>query len=253
MARRRRAIWLVLQLLLLTTAACSRDFSSFEFDHDSGRTRIDPAQTPDGGPADARAPDAGGDAAQVITAGQSGGGVATAGGGAAGTTASADAGANEDDAGEEDAGVEEPDLAPQCRAQWDAALGVPSSCRDCACERCAAPVLGCDALGDERARKLCDDVVACALENHCQDYSCYCTSTLCNFPEDVGDGPCAALINQAAGGTRSRVLTLRNAEVPDLANPMIRAVQAVGCVLGVAESSPRPTEAGACAAECSGS
>lgn len=137
-----------------------------------------------------------------------------------------------------------------CQAGWAEQLEGSNVCRDCACEACASPILDCLLRGDETERKRCADVLRCALQNHCQDYTCYCRTSGCGWPGSTGDGACAQLVNAAAGGTRSRVSALRNADPLDLEQPLNRAGQAIACIYGVHEASPGPPAAGSCSNAC---
>ncbi|HKP61204.1 MAG TPA: hypothetical protein VJV78_30955, partial [Polyangiales bacterium] len=172
------------------------------------------------------------------------------------------------DAGSDDAGSID-SRAPECVASWsELPFPAPSApdlrdasdlprpdppsaeCRGCACDACASAILDCLHNGSAVERGLCRDMLTCALRERCQEYDCYCASSGCAFPDGIGDGPCAEEINAAAGGTRSRVIALRNADPPDLNEPLVRATQAIACILGEHPSSPGPTIAGNCNVKC---
>jgi hypothetical protein len=251
----RRASLRLLLTLWLAASGCTRDFSAFRFD-DSGSERDDSAASgagrggagSGGAPADAQAE--GGP-----IGGQGGGDSGAAGRGGMGAGGAPDSSAG--NGGSDDAGADEPDVDAevesaglQCETRWNEDLGVSPACRECSCDRCAQPVIDCVTLGDERERQLCETVFLCAMENACQDYSCYCATTGCNNPSASGDGPCAQAMDQAAGGNRAEVDKLRGADPPDYEQPLMRAVRAIGCVLGVHTMSPGPSEPGQCTDAC---
>lgn len=233
-------------LCCLLWCGCTRDFSAFQFSKDSGassagRGGIGSNDAPAG-----REPDG----PKMAGLGGSSG---AAGGGMGGVTADAAAGSGgSDDGGTDDADVDSAaeDAMLECNAGWNEDLGLSDACRECSCARCAEPVNDCVTLGDMRARQLCETVFLCAMENGCQDYSCYCATTGCNNPSASGDGPCALAMDQAAGGKRADVDRLRGAKPPDYNQPLMRAVRAISCVLGVHPMSPGPNEKGQCAEAC---
>ncbi len=140
--------------------------------------------------------------------------------------------------------------AELCVAAWDQHAAGTAGCRDCACDACAAPILDCLLRGTAEEQALCRDVLLCSLRNHCQDYTCYCSTSSCDRRAAAGDGPCAAVVNAAGGGSRTRVSRLRNADPPDLDEPLIRAGAAIACIYGVHASSPGASAEGMCSGAC---
>jgi hypothetical protein len=182
-------------------------------------------------------------------------GAAGAEGGDAGHGEDSEAGAGggggssgEADAGGGDAGAGEPVDAELCHDAWaDAEVG-STTCADCACEACAEPVWSCLTTGSTNAQALCHAVLACAIAQGCRDWDCYCASPQCGSPSASGDGPCAAEMNAAAFGTRDEVSSIISSHNP--AEPLVRAHDAIRCVIGIARRSTGGPLAGACEGQC---
>jgi hypothetical protein len=76
-----------------------------------------------------------------------------------------------------------------------------TSCRDCMCNSCTAAVNDCFDSGNTNRDEDCAEVVYCGLAAGCRGAECYCGFDV--EPDGtcvVGDGPCAALMEQIAGG-----------------------------------------------------
>lgn len=252
-----RGVLCAAALLLPLLAACTRDFSAYGFDH--GSQRDSASRSPDAGHA---LPDAGNAAEEAnaeplpppVHAGREPDAAAQAGHVAltpdvpdrpADQLDPSDAGA--EDAARIDAGQTE------CAATFRE-LSLPDArateCQSCACDSCARAILDCLHYGSQVERGLCRDVLSCALRERCQEYDCYCSSPRCGRPDGSGDGPCGAEILAAAGGNRGRVMSLRNANPRDRDEPLVRAAQAIACILGERRNSGGPTVAGSCNALC---
>jgi hypothetical protein len=249
--RAQAAVWLLLPLL--AAGGCARNFASFTFQDEAGRDGA--AGSSSGRGARAGASGASDSDAEVEGgAGKAGSTQPEAGGGSeSGSGAIEDAstdGSGHPGAGSEDADAGNDMVVMQCDVDWNQDLGVSPECRACSCDRCAAPVVDCATLGDPTSRRLCEDVFVCAMENTCQDFTCYCATAGCGSPGNVGDGPCAELMNIAANGTRSTVDALREADPPNYDEPLMRAVRAISCVLGVHPASPGGAAPGRCNDAC---
>jgi hypothetical protein len=247
-------------LLLLWAAACTQDFSSFHFGQTNpARDRGNPSTSKADSGEDASAVnldamkldvDSGLDAA-VTTADAAGADASEAGYPSAPADAAiSDGGTAGAAAIEDDAGVAPLSLPEQCAADWPALQTGSPECRGCACGDCAAPIVDCVTVGDETQRALCRNVLACAVQNHCQFGDCYCATSRCGWGTNTGDGPCAAVIDAAAGGKRTEVYALQGQDPPPLANPFVRALQAMGCMFGTDDAAPGPTLPAMCAATC---
>jgi hypothetical protein len=84
-----------------------------------------------------------------------------------------------------------------------------NDCERCACKQCADAVTACSASGSASRDAKCTAVEACAIEKHCSGMACYCgTSTFveCAF---VANGPCRAVIEDAAGTTNPNLIQSR--------------------------------------------
>lgn len=249
--------------LQLLAAGCTRDFSSFHFDD-----RAMPPETMTGA---ATEPEAGPDADSRANEGTAGldGGHTPKPDASIVTTDPGDASPMQphpnlpdastptqqpmqmpmtmpDAAADDDAGVAP--AANQCRSKWPELQVNDLGCRLCACSDCAAEVTDCLTLGTERERMLCRDVLSCALQNHCQDYDCYCGTATCGLPASSGDGPCRGVIEVAAGGTRSKVMQIRRTLDPQ--EPFARAAIAISCLYGTSSMSSGPAVQEACATSC---
>jgi hypothetical protein len=151
------------------------------------------------------------------------------------------------DAGGVDASEPPPDPGP-CLDAWSATPPGPTACGDCACASCTTAVAACLTEGSPSEQALCADVLACAITNDCMEWDCYCTSPQCGSPTPDGNGPCVAVINAAAGGTRDDVVSISVAADPQ--EPLVRANAAVRCVIGASRRSPGGEAAGSCNADC---
>jgi hypothetical protein len=245
----------------LSLCACTHDFSSFRFGEPAPVTRDDAggleAGTPsvpdaaevrmtqsvppvpsasDAGAADARMSDAidarmsdAIDAQTVVTAPKP------------------DA-ATKPDASNEGDDAQVPSGAEQCSQAWTAFDPSVPACGACACTQCESPVLDCLSRGTTNARALCSRLFACALAHKCHDWDCYCSSARCmSMPNPVGDGPCAEEMAAAAGG-RDQVSAVHRANDPN--QPLVRAVRAIGCNVGVPFGSVSGNMTGKCVSTC---
>lgn len=269
----RRVRQLLVLLCSIGLLACTRDFGKFEFDSpDSGHKKN--SRTADGGPGDAAAPASGGGGSGGTSSPNhrhdAGHGTASTDGGKEQTrdaaTHNMDAAAVLDTGTSADTGTTPmdaatgtPDAAPDTSVPDDAAIGMCSSawtsaslsanaCSTCACGSCTDPVTACLTGGTTAEAQLCIDVFACALQNDCKDWDCYCNEQKCGAPQKSGDGPCAAQMDAAANGQRSEVMAIRQAGDPN--QPLVRAMNAIGCVLGLDPNSPGGPKAGQCDATC---
>jgi hypothetical protein len=73
------------------------------------------------------------------------------------------------------------------------AFATTDACSQCICMRCASQVATCYASDDAAKNQLCNQVQACAMQNHCTGTDCYCGDVLC-----LTGGPCATIIASAA-------------------------------------------------------
>jgi hypothetical protein len=262
-----RERWRVFSLLLplWAASACTQDFSAFHFDQ--SRSRNPATVTPDGGTA--------GKSADQTTSGIGSGQptpIPTGTRGDAGKPAvpaiSGDAGGGSrppidmtmpdsnmpqpepDAAMDDDAGVPAELVSQQCVAEWPRQQGDGPLCRLCACSACDEPILDCLNRGDEHQRSLCRDVLMCALRNHCQARDCYCDNDGCGAPSASGNGACAAEIDAASGGKRSKFTSVRNAIPPNLDEPLVRAIQAIACLYGTDDTMAGPPVTESCMTTC---
>lgn len=136
-----------------------------------------------------------------------------------------------------------------CAQVWSSNTALPTSqCSTCACAMCADPVNACLASGPALEVMQCSAVFACAVAHDCKDWDCYCATANCRAPAESGDGPCVAEMEAAAGGSRARVMSIRQAGDPT--EPLVRAMNAIGCVLGLHANSPGGPKVGECDATC---
>jgi hypothetical protein len=153
-----------------------------------------------------------------------------------------DAGVVVDAAAPDDAAV------AMCSAAWSSTSLSLSACSTCACASCADPVTACLSVGTALEAQHCTDVFVCAVQHDCKGWDCYCTNTKCGAPNASGEGPCVAQIEAAAGGKRVQVMSIEQAGDPN--EPLVRAMNAIGCVLGLDSHSPGGPKAGQCDATC---
>jgi hypothetical protein len=249
-------------LLAALLMSCRNDFSSFRF-AETEPSRVREASAPDDSALDAFVA-ANNDAASDRT-------VAIVGSDAAASVAAAGAAANDaspantapiaaPDAGPAmadsspplsdamaDANVGVPPETLQCTNAWNAAHLPGTACRGCACDACVGTVLSCLTSGTPQDRAACAAVYACALQHHCHDWDCYCTSSRCAMPSEPGDGPCATEIALAAGG-HDHVSAVHRDNNPT--QPLVKAVRAIGCSIGVPRGSVGGLVIAQCLAEC---
>lgn len=102
------------------------------------------------------------------------------------------------------------------------ALG-PGACSECACSRCATPMLNCYDSGDETRDARCQPVVECALQERClgacrpdDAYGCFGQWCWCGTALCPPIGPCRAEIAGAAQSTVSATVSA-HARNPDYA------------------------------------
>ena len=199
-------------------------------------------------------PDAGGSETPVGGQGSDGGGAGVAEDagmsvdagpgslGGEGGMAPVDAGGARDAAGGSDAGAADGggvrELA--CREEL-APLGGAPACTACSCEACLEEVEGC--LGD-----LCGAAVACAVQQGCQFWDCYCSTRSCGRAAGRGDGPCVDEFEAAAGGGQVAVFATWDSSYTTL--PLVRARQLVACALWLLATPGQSAITGQCEAQC---
>jgi hypothetical protein len=217
-----------LALCLLLVTGCTEDFGSFSF---MPKDRPEPEDAGFTMPED----DAG---TPVITTMDAGGTVTTDAGGA-------DTGVDSSLPDDDDAGS-----PPTACDEFTEATPVASkpNCAGCACTSCDAPIEQCFNSGEPAKDALCAAAVACALQNACQDYDCYCSSMPCGAPAATGDGPCVAEYNAAADGMKAQVNAIRTGNDSD--EPLVRAKNVIECVLGLSDQSFNGPASGMCEADC---
>jgi hypothetical protein len=205
----RRVRQLPLLLCSIGLLACTHDFGKFEFDSpDNGHEKN--SRTADGGPGDASPPasdEAGtGGASSPNHARDARHGTASTDAGHEQTrdaathnmdaAAMADTGTTADTGTSttpNDAATGTPDAAPDTSVPDDAAIGMcgtawtsaslsANACSTCACDSCTDPVTACLTAGTAAEAQLCIDVFACALQNDCKDWDCYCNEQKCGAP-----------------------------------------------------------------------
>jgi hypothetical protein len=159
-----------------------------------------------------------------------------------------DAGVAPDTGMASDAGVRDDAAVEMCSAAWSSTSLPLSACSTCACASCTDPVTACLTVGTALEAQHCTDVFVCAVEHDCKDWACYCTNTKCGAPNASGDGACVAQMEAAAGGKRVQVMAVQTAGDPN--EPLVRAMTAIGCVLGLDPHSPGGPKAGQCDATC---
>jgi hypothetical protein len=256
----------VVSALALCFAACTNDFGSFSFGREDGSVTDAGGVSPEGGAGGAAGEDdAGADASASP-------------GDASVDSGGMDSGGERDAAPEEDAAEEPgPDAAMDSAQPGDAASvetdaevdsGQQDSgfsvavCRDaleplvpdgrnmcagCGCWGCGLEVVACLQSGDAAEDALCSDVLQCALQNSCQVWDCYCSSPGCGGGPN-GDGPCVAEMNDAADGRKSQVMSIWQSD--DDSEPLVRALEAISCLVGRHADSPGGASSGMCEAEC---
>jgi hypothetical protein len=139
-----------------------------------------------------------------------------------------------------------------CANQWSvAALSYNSaSCIACACAHCTTPIVNCLSSGEDSANAACAAVVACALVQHCHGWDCYCSGVDC-VPDtnNLADGPCHREMELAAGGDEdhARVALIRSYDTSDSDQPLLEAVHAIACVVGMQPDSMNGKCPNACA------
>lgn len=107
--------------------------------------------------------------------------------------------------------------------------GYPTNdaCSQCICKSCSVQVQVCVASSDTAKNDVCKQVQACAEQKHCTGSPCYCsqsaTDPLCVNP----DGPCAGVI-QAAAGSGATALTIQQLG-NDSTHPLGRAQNLEKC------------------------
>jgi hypothetical protein len=130
---------------------------------------------------------------------------------------------------------------------------VPSSrdaCADCACSKssCGYQVVSCLDSGNAAEDALCTAVLRCALQKACQVWDCYCIDPNCGAPSPDGQGPCVSEMNAAVDGHKREVMQVSKSS--DQSEPLVRALQAVSCMIGSHRRSPGGASSGACETEC---
>jgi len=135
-----------------------------------------------------------------------------------------------------------------CSEAWNAAQAGAAACRDCACAVCTDPIRACLSGGTEAERALCTALFLCARQHKCHDWDCYCSSSRCYVtPSEPGDGPCATEMGAAAGG-HDHVSAVHRDNDPN--QPLVKAVRAIGCSVGVPRGSVGGTITGKCVSPC---
>ena len=241
-------------LVLCWVAACTNDFSGFSYrDHaDASATAApepgsdaapeQPANASGDGGREAPRPDA-----AALEAGREPPMTTDASTPDAGRGEVMDAG-DAVDAAPADSGSEP--VSPEtmtCRAALQANTA-NENCASCGCDRCAGEVTSCLGGSDAGADPLCAAVVACAIENECRFWGCYCRTPQCARNAATGDGPCAAAIEAAAGGAKAVVMAKWAST--DLADPLVRARNTIACTLGLDAQHPLGPVNGLCVEAC---
>jgi hypothetical protein len=258
---------LTVSALALFWAGCTNDFGAFSFGPQDGAVADAANGSPEGGAEDAAAAEDAGPEASVpstdsgMDSGQtdSGGEPDAAPGQDAAEPeqdASMDSGPAEDAAVETDAGVDSGQQqdaggfdAAACRAALEPlVLDGRVICDDCGCWGCGFEVMGCLQSGDGAEDALCSDVLECALQNSCQVWDCYCNEPNCGGGDPDGTGPCVAEMNAAAGGQKAEVFSVWQSD--DGTEPLVRALDAVRCLIGSHQRSPGGASSGVCEADC---
>jgi hypothetical protein len=152
-----------------------------------------------------------------------------------------------DAAAEDDAQI--PPDTLECTRDWSATSSDTPVCRDCACDRCSSSALDCLSRGSVQERALCTALFGCALRHACHDWDCYCSTSKCYTTTTApGDGPCVSEMNAAAGGQHDRVSAVHRENDPS--QPLVKAVRAIGCSIGVPLGSVGGSMTGKCVAAC---
>jgi hypothetical protein len=125
-----------------------------------------------------------------------------------------------------------PDGMQQCAEAYRSLDDARTECRSCTCDRCTTVALDCLVGANAYDRAACTNLWACAIKHGCRDWDCYCSTSMCRLTMTaVGDGPCVTQMNEAAGGTREMVNAAHQAGDPH--SPLVRAVRAIGCTVGI--------------------
>jgi hypothetical protein len=142
-----------------------------------------------------------------------------------------------------------PNEMQQCNDGYHSLADDRSDCRACTCDRCTTVALDCLVGANAYDRATCTNLWACAIKNDCRDWDCYCSTPMCRLtPTAVGDGPCVTQMNEAAGGTREMVNAAHQANDPH--SPLVRAVRALGCTVGISNTAVGGPITEQCKAAC---
>ena len=137
----------------------------------------------------------------------------------------------------------------KCSDSYRALSDSRDDCRACTCNRCTTVALDCLAIDNAYERAACTNLWACAIEHGCRDWDCYCSTSACRLTMTApGDGPCVSAMNDAAGGTREKVNAAHQANDPD--SPLVRAIRAIGCTVGIPSSAVGGPITEQCKASC---
>lgn len=144
-----------------------------------------------------------------------------------------------------------PDQTQQCGDAYGSLDDARTDCRSCTCDRCTTVALDCLVGANAYDRAACTNLWACAIKHGCRDWDCYCSSSMCRLTMTaVGDGPCVTQMNEAAGGTREMVNAAHQANDPH--SPLVRAVRAIGCTVGIPGNAVGGPITEQCKAACGG-
>ncbi len=248
----------------LLCASCTNDFGAFSFGDGGESSPQEAGVSPKEGAVDDASADADtGSSAGSSDAGMDSGGSDPGGGrdggpGEAGLAGRGDAAMDSGEAGDNAEAGRDSDTGRQdagtpgeaaCRAAFEPLVPAGrDGCDDCGCSVCSVEVVSCLQSGDTNEDALCSCVVQCALESACKVWDCYCSSTSCDASSQDGDGPCVSEMNAAAGGHKTEVMLIWQSG--DEKEPLVRALDAVGCLAGRHVNSPGGASRGACESEC---
>lgn len=253
-------------VLVLLCSGCTNDFGAFSFRGVDGSMPTEGGvSSPDGAAEDAAVDaeaessvssgEAGVDSGRADSGAERDGGAGENGGGSGGDAAmdsgNAEDGAAAEAGGSVDTGQQDAESVEEaaCRSAFEPV--VPDgryTCDDCGCSGCGDEITSCLQSGDAAEDGLCREVVRCALENSCQVWDCYCSASNCGGGSLDGDGPCVAEMNAAVGGQKAEVMQVWDSG--DETEPLVRALDAVSCLVGRDRRSPGGFRRGACESEC---
>lgn len=142
-----------------------------------------------------------------------------------------------------------PDEMLRCSEAYRSLADARDDCRACTCNRCTNAALDCLVGDNAYDRAACTNLWACAIQHGCRDWDCYCSTSMCRLTMTAqGDGPCVTAMNEAAGGTREKVNAAHQANDPH--SPLVRAIRAIGCTVGIPSSAVGGPITEQCKASC---